>query len=187
MQSVSDNLILWITLALLVVLFLLVGQKAAPSDVKLKADAGYKRPMFAFEMNSGEAAQMFESWNDDTKEKMRTALVWDYLFIFIYPATFATACFIAARFLDGKGIIPFKYGLIVIFLQLAAALLDALENFSLLKILNDATNKILPQIAKLCAVMKFSFIAVGLIYAIIIGGGMWLILLFRNIFINRAI
>ena len=186
-MHISDDLILWATLVLLIVLFLLVGQKAAPEGVKLKNDAGYKRPMLAFELNAGEAAQMFESWNDETKGKLRAALLWDYLFIFIYPATFATACFIAARFLDGRGIIPFKYGLMVMLLQLAAAMLDAVENFALLKILNDAPNKFLPAIAKWCAVTKFGFIVVGLIFAIIIGGGTWLILLVKNLFGERTV
>jgi uncharacterized membrane protein YeiB len=187
MQSIfSDDLILWATLMLLIVLFLLVGQKTAAADVKLLENAGYKRPMFAFEMNSGEASKMFQSWNDETKGKLRAALLWDFLFIFIYPAAIAAACFIAARFLDAREIIPLKYGLIVMLLQLVAAALDAVENFALLKVLNDETNKLLPTIAKWCAVTKFSFIVIGLFYAIIIGGGTWLILLVKNLFVAKT-
>jgi hypothetical protein len=95
---------------------------------------------------------MFKSWNEATKNRLRTALLWDYLFIFIYPAAIAVACFIAARFLDNRELIAFKYSLIIICLQLIAAMLDATENFGLLKVLDGPIERLWPQIARWCAI-----------------------------------
>jgi hypothetical protein len=167
---VNDDFILWVTLAILLGLVVLIGQKAGASSVELKVDAGYKRPMIALEMNGGAASRMFKSWDETTRESLRKAVLWDYLFIFIYPAAIATACFIAARFLDRSGIISLKYGLIIMCLQLVAAAFDAIENYALLKVLDGATSNPWPQMARWCALTKFSFILVGGFYVLIVGG-----------------
>jgi hypothetical protein len=175
--NITDDWLLWIVLALLLLLVVLVGQKAGARTVHLKDNSGYTHPMLAFELNAGAAPDMFTSWDECTKSQLRTALLWDYLFIFLYPASIATACFIAARFLDRKGYIPFKYSLIVISLQLIAALFDATENFALLKVLSGPIESPWPQLARACAISKFGLVIVGVLYAIGVGGGSWLVTL----------
>lgn len=175
--NITDDWLLWIILALLLLLFALVGPKAGASSVELKDNAGYKRPMLALEFNAGAAPEMFKSWDESTRSLLRTALLWDYLFIFIYPAAIATACFIAGRFLDNHGIIAFKYSLIVICLQLVAAMFDATENFALLKVLHGPIESPWPQVARFFAISKFGLAIAGSAYALIIGGGAWLITL----------
>lgn len=178
---VTDNWLLWMVLAILLLLVVLVGPKTGAGAVELNANAGYKRPMIALELNAGAAPDMFKSWNESTKSQLRTALLWDYLFIFIYPAAIATSCFIAARFLDTRGIVAFKYSLIIIVLQLVAAAFDATENFALLEVLRGPIESPWPQIARVCAIFKFSLVIVGAGYALIVGGGAWLItLISRN-------
>src|SRR6266550_2601741 len=82
--SLSDTWWLWITLAVLLVLVSLVGQKASADGVELTPDyVRYRKPMLAFELNAGAAREMFENW-EQSKVKLRLALLWDYLFIFIY-------------------------------------------------------------------------------------------------------
>ena len=175
--SLSDNWLLWITLAILLVLLTLVGQRASADGAELASNyVRHKKPMLAFELDAGAAPEMFRGW-DDAKSKLRLALLWDFLFIFIYPAAIATACFIAARFLDSHGILAFKYGLVIMFAQLVAAGLDASENFALLRVLRGPKQSPWPQIAKWCALGKFSLILVGVAYALILGGGAWLITL----------
>lgn len=178
--NIPDNWLPWIVLALMLLLFLLVGQKAGADTVELKADAGYKRPMLALEMNAGAAPRMFRSWDESTKSKLRTALWWDFLFIFIYPSAIATSCFIAGRFLDSRGIVAFRYTLIIIFLQLVAALFDATENFALLRVLRGPIESPWPQLARWCALCKFGLIIIGIVYSLILGGGAWLISLFTR-------
>jgi len=175
--NITDDWLLWIVLALLLLLIALVGPKAGAGTVQLKDHSGYAHPMIVFELNAGAAPDLFTSWDESTKGQLRTALLWDYLFIFIYPAAIATACFIAARFLDTRGIIPFKYSLIVISLQLVAALFDATENFALLKVLSGPIESPWPQLARACATSKFGLVIVGALYAIGVGGGAWLVTL----------
>lgn len=179
-MTIPDNWLLWAVLFILIGLVAAVGKKASASEVKLKPEAGYSRPMIAFEMNAGAAPDLFKAWNEETKHRLRTALLWDYLFLFIYPAAIATACFIAARYLDNRGIVAFKYGLIIICLQLVAAMFDAVENYALLKVLQGPIESPWPQMARWCAIAKFSLIFIGGAYAIILGGGVWLITLIRK-------
>ena len=176
--SIADDKLLWAVLAILLVLVVVVGQKASASEVKLKP--GYERPMLAFELNAGKAPEIFESWDEATKAKLRTALLWDYLFIFIYPAAGATSCFIAGRFLESRNLLPLKYGLIMMCLQLFAAVLDASENFALLKVLRGPIASPWPQTAKWCATFKFGLILLGIAY--VTGGiGVWLYGLLRTL------
>jgi hypothetical protein len=168
--SIADDKLLLAVFAILLGLVALVGQKASASDVKLKA--GYKRPMLALEMNASKAPEIFESWDETTRAALRTALLWDYLFIFIYPAAIATCCFIASRFLDNKEILSVKYGLIIMCLQLIAAMLDAIENFALLKVLRGPIESPWPQTARWCATFKFGIILLGIVY-VVIGIGVW--------------
>lgn len=176
--SIADDKLLWAVLAILLVLVFVVGQKASASDVKLKL--GYKRPMLAFELNAGKAPEIFECWDEATKTTLRTALLWDYLFIFIYPAAIATSCFIAGRFLESQNFLPLKYGLIIMCLQLVAAMLDAAENFALLKVLRGPIESPWPQTARWCATFKFGLIIVGIAY-VTLGIGVWLYGLLRTL------
>ena len=178
--AMSDSSILWILLIVLLGLIILIGPRASASDVQLNENTGYKRPMLAFEMNAGLAPQLFKTWSPTTKNQLRTALHWDFLFIFIYPAAIAASCFIAGRYLESSGIAAFKYTLIIVFLQLIAALFDATENFILLYILDGVAEGPWPQIAKWCAVVKFMIIGLGILYSIGLGGGVWIINLFRR-------
>jgi len=175
--NITDDWLLWVILAVLMLFVVLVGPKASASGVELKDGAGYKRPMLALELNAGAAPGMFKTWDESTRSQLRTALLWDYLFIFIYPAAIATACFIAARFLDNHRIIAFKYSLIIIGLQLVAAVFDATENFALLKVLSGPIESPWPQLARVCAITKFGLVIVGSAYALVIGAGAWLITL----------
>jgi hypothetical protein len=179
--NIPDNWLPWVVLVILVLLVIVVGPKASASDVKLNPNSGYKYPMLAFELNAAAAPTMFKDW-EQSKSKLKTALQWDFLFIFIYSASIATACFIAARFLDSKKgwAVPFKYSLIVICLQLVAAMFDASENVSLLKVLQGPIESPWPQLARWCAICKFSLIIVGLVYSLIFGIGAWLFSLFTK-------
>lgn len=79
---------------------------------------------------------------------------------------------------------PFEYGLIIVRLQLFAAMLDAAENFALLKILGETIRNPWPQIARWCAILKF--VIAGVTYVLIVGGGTWLIMFLRGVFINKV-
>ena len=67
-----------------------------------------------------------------TRGRLRNALMWDYLFILIYPLAISAACLIAGRYLDRLNVIAFRVTLLVILLQAVAALCDVMENYALL-------------------------------------------------------
>lgn len=164
LPGVVDSNLPWAVLVILLGLVALVGPKAGASDVKFKEGVDYKRPMLTFELHAAQAPDIFDSWNE-AKARLRAALLWDYLFIFIYPAAIATSCFLAGRFLDSRGIIPFKVTLVVMCLQLLAAAFDAAENFALLKVIGGSMAG-WPQVARWCAILKFSLVALGTAYAL---------------------
>jgi len=176
----ADDRFLWGLLAALIALAVVVGRKTGAGEVELNACAPYKQPIIALELNAGEAPEMFKSWDEETKNRLRRALAWDYIFIFIYPAAIATACLIAGKFLHAKGIIGFRYSLIVIAFQFVAAILDGIENFALLRVLKGPIEGSWPHIARWCAIFKFGFVFLGIGYALVIGGGAWLISLISS-------
>jgi hypothetical protein len=171
--NIPDGWLIWAALIVLNLLALFVGQKASAGDVELKCSAGYKRPMLALELNAGAAPEMYKCWDESTKKSLRTALLWDYLFIFIYSASISAAGFLVARYLDNQQFLAFEYSLIIFFLQLIAAVLDATENVALLKVLRGPIASPWPQLARGCAILKFSLISVNLAY-VLFGVGVWL-------------
>ena len=174
-SSIDESWRLWGTLVVLLVLVIVIGKKASAEGVTLKDTAGYTHPMLALEMNARAADVMFTVWNDETKDSLKTALHWDYVFLFVYPAAVAVSCFIAGGFLHRAGIVPFNYSLIIICLQLIAPVLDAVENYALLKVLSGPIVSPWPELARWCAIGKFSLVLLGIGYALLLGGGVWLL------------
>ena len=156
LTNLSGGWVLFAACAALAVLFALVGMKASAGELKLKPDAGYDKPMLAFELNAGAATQMFESWDAETKSVLRTALMWDFLFIFIYPGLIAAVCLVGARYLDARGYLGLRVSIFFILLALFAAALDAVENCALLGVLGGQEANLLPAVARWCAIVKFA-------------------------------
>src|ERR687884_1218410 len=175
--EVADSRLLWILFLILFSLACWVGIFKA--DPQLEGRKKGERPMVAFELagSPDESKKLLDFWKErdkDAYEKFRIALVWDFVFIFLYPASTAVACFIATRFLSARGIMDFRYGLALMLLQLLAAIFDATENLSLLRILQGPIESPWPQIAKWCAIPKFVIVGAGTLYALF-GGLVWLV------------
>ena len=84
----------------------------------------------------------------------------------IYSTALALACVLAAGVLSSKR--WRSIGLVLAWGAWAAAIFDATENLALTKILFDATAiDPWPQIAAICATIKFALIALGIFYALI--------------------
>src|SRR2546421_7347663 len=102
-----DYLSLWITFFILFVLSLWVGNKA-DVHLKNKKEFPYGKPMAAFEkagdvkkaLDILNAAKEADDSNDnEIRNKYRTALGWDFLFIFIYPLCGIVGCLLVVKFL----------------------------------------------------------------------------------------
>src|SRR5215207_3031652 len=87
----------------------------------------------------------------------------DYLFMPVYALALAFGTLLAARRHDG---IIHSIGALAGYGVFAAALFDAVENYTLLQILIGNPQPSYPSIAAFCAVMEFSLIVFGLIYGL---------------------
>jgi hypothetical protein len=161
---------LGIILMVLTVLTLWVGNKAKPQI----EGSPYESPMIEFE-KAGSVAQVetflreVEKADPDARRKLDTAIRWDYLFLFIYPALIAVGCLIVINFLEAKKLWGVMLGLILIALQPLAGLFDAVENYALLRMLGGSLKNPWPQIAKWFATVKFGIVYAGLGYMIVYG------------------
>lgn len=163
----ADYLGLWVAFLLLTLLALWVGDRAGPKlEGKEKAPS---RPMFAFEMAGdaeGAAKVLNESEKADpnARAKFKTALGWDFLFIFIYPLCGAVGCLLVIKYLSAHELPGVRLGFVLLALLPVAALLDAAENYSLLKILRGPIESPWPQVARWCAIPKFAIVGLVLLY-----------------------
>lgn len=156
---------LWLILIVLLVLIYFVGRKVSPPNLLVEGGE-YSRPLLALEQEPTAKEKVFKSWDEDTKEKLRSALRWDFLFILIYPLSSIIACFIAGRFLDSAQILSFRISFVIILLQLVAGLFDVIENTILLQVIDGLTSNVWLTIARISTIGKFGLIALGMLHAI---------------------
>lgn len=170
---------LWVAFFALLILFVLVGGRARPGfsgqeQQKIKEELG-REPILALELGGSVAEtqrvlKVSREANAGAAEKFRAAIAWDYLFLFIYPAWIAVGCMIVSRFVSEKGLPGAQLGLFLIIIQPVAALLDAVENYAMLRVLDGPVRSPWPQIARWCALPKFAItIVTGVGYVIIYG------------------
>lgn len=167
---------LWAAFIILSLLFLWSGNKADP-HIEVK-NSPYRRPMFSFELagtpERGERVLKAAEEDDaQARQKFRTALHWDYLFIFIYTACFIVGSSIVVKFLSSHNWPGARVGLVILALLPVAGILDAVENYALLRVLDGAVEKPWPQLAMWCAAIKFSILAVAFFYEFF-GAAFWL-------------
>lgn len=121
------------------------------------------------------AQAIIDSWDARARLYAAFGLGLDYLFMVSYALAIGLGCLRAAgvmgrRWPQGAGLGRLLAGGLA-----AAALLDAVENFALTKmLLAGAASAPWPALAAGCAAVKFVLIGLGLLYALA-GGVMWAI------------
>jgi len=111
------------------------------------------------------AGEILNSWNHNAQLHAAFSLGLDFLFILLYSTTIGMACVWAGQVLARDrwplvGVaVPLAWGLWL------AAILDAVENFSLIKVLYGPIASPWPAVARICAMIKFGLVFIGLIYA----------------------
>jgi hypothetical protein len=111
------------------------------------------------------AGEMLASWDADARVRAGFIQGLDFLFPLVYSTTFGLACSWAggvlrsARWPLAALSIPLAWG------QWLAALFDAIENIALVILLFGALASPWPEVAMLCACLKFGLLFIGLIYA----------------------
>jgi len=133
------------------------------------ADAGASIVDFELAGMLDKAQAIMHGWGEDNRQLARRQTVVDFVFLVLYLLTIALGCGLAARQFSA-GSWPATVGLYLAWAQLAAGLLDAVEDVALLRLLQGAQHPSRPLIARWCALPKFSIVGVGIIYVLI---GVW--------------
>ncbi len=135
-----------------------------PLDVPLQTSAA-PSGIVSFELartfDSSQA--MINSWDEDARLTAAFGLGFDYLFMPVYALALSLGLLLAG---SGKAS---WYRRMTVWLgwgALAAALFDAVENYSLWQALTGSMNPSFPQIAAFCATIKFIFLITGLLTAL---------------------
>jgi hypothetical protein len=152
-------ILLGFTLVLMVSLQVIGGPlqtKAAPSGIISYELAG----------NLANARGMLDSWGSDGRVFAALSLGLDYLFLVAYSITIALGCRIVAGNLHPRFGLLIRLGILLSWGQFLAALLDALENYALIRILLGSGNALWPSTALWSAVPKFAFVVLGILYVL---------------------
>lgn len=141
--------------------------------------------IISFELSGSllESLKIITSWNSTAQIYAGFSLGLDYFFLFAYSFfLYATSVHLATQYKD-KMIFVYRIGLSVGLLQLSAGLLDAIENYMLLRLLSGSYDEIFSILAYYCASVKFIFVGIGMLYilSILLTTGM------QNKFIHRSI
>jgi len=119
---------------------------------------------FEFAGNVTNAKQILVSWGPRGATYAGMSLGLDFLFLFSYAGAIGLGCVLAARGLSQRSKTFFLLAAPLAWGQLCAALLDAVENISLIQVLLGVESSLWPALALWCAIPKFIIVAMGLLY-----------------------
>ncbi|MCK5310667.1 MAG: hypothetical protein KAJ62_01065 [Desulfobacteraceae bacterium] len=112
------------------------------------------------------AQSMIKSWGEHGQIYAGLSLGLDYLFLIVYACAIGLGCVLIGQKLSEKFILAESIGTIIAWGLIIAALLDAVENYALIKILLGSVQEFWLTIAWFCAAPKFVLVGLGLIYLI---------------------
>ena len=110
------------------------------------------------------AQSMVESWGQTGQAYAGLNLGLDYVYLIAYSSCIALGCGLVARSLSRRGEFLSSVGAVLAWAQFGAALLDAVENYALIRVLLGSQQALWPAVARWCAIPKFLIIAAGLVY-----------------------
>jgi len=128
---------------------------------------------FELARNVTQAQTILNSWDEAAQLRAAFSLGLDYLFIPLYAITLTLTCLWAVRFQRERRRFPTWLvtiglpGVILAWTQSLAAGLDIIENIALARMLFSVVTPPWPQIASLCATIKFSLVATGIVYSLV--------------------
>jgi uncharacterized membrane protein YhaH (DUF805 family) len=110
------------------------------------------------------AQEILDSWNYEARLHAAFSLGFDYLFMGLYSTTIALACLWGSRVMHAARWPGVLLGILLAWSLWLAAVSDGIENVALSLILFNVPAAPWPQIAQVCAILKFLLIFAGLIY-----------------------
>ncbi|MFC2023842.1 hypothetical protein ACFLT5_03815 [Chloroflexota bacterium] len=133
---------------------------------------------FEFAGTLARVQEILASWSTTGQIYAGLNLGLDYLFLVSYGAAIGLGCVLVARNLPQRLGRLRSLGIVLAWGLIAAALLDVLENYALIRLLLGAQSEQWPALAFWCAVPKFLLVGAGLAY--IVAGAV--AALFRRLF-----
>jgi hypothetical protein len=112
------------------------------------------------------AQRMLDSWGEQGRVSAGLSLGFDYLFLIVYAACISLGCVLVARALRDRVKIFASIGSLLAWAQILAAMLDAIENYALIRVLLGSNQNLWPGLARFCAGPKFLIVLAGLLYII---------------------
>lgn len=113
------------------------------------------------------ATRILTAWGPEGRVHAGLSLGLDYLFLVLYPLSIGLACLLVAEGLKRRWAGLAKAGRVLAWAQPVAGLLDAIENFALIKLLLGSTAPLWPTLAWWTALPKFLIVAAGLLYVLV--------------------
>jgi len=110
------------------------------------------------------AQAIIDSWDTNARMSASLSLGLDYLFLVVYSTTIALGCLWSGELLKRMNWPLGGLATILAWLLWLAALMDAVENYALIRMLFGSVVSPLPAVAVICAGIKFGLIFAGLVY-----------------------
>jgi hypothetical protein len=120
---------------------------------------------FEFAGSGLRVERILSSWSSHARQQAMLSLGVDSLYLVLYPAFIALACVRVGIRLEPSGSQLQRVGFGLAWLVLLAAPLDAVENYALIRLVTDGPADFWAQLARMCAIPKFTLVALGLVYA----------------------
>lgn len=122
---------------------------------------------FEFAGNLEQVERILTSWDQVARLHAALSLGLDYLYLVVYALAIGVTCLKVAAFWQGKWPALSRLGFWLGWSQSVAALLDAVENLALIRLLLGATTPFWPRVAQICATLKFLLVLAGLVYVLL--------------------
>jgi len=122
---------------------------------------------FEFAGDLSAAQNMVNSWGQTGRVYAGLNLGLDYLFLLAYASAIGLGCVLVARSFSPRKRFLADLGNLIAYAQIAAALLDGVENYALIRVLFGTEMAVWPVVARWSAFPKFAIVGAGLIYVMI--------------------
>ncbi|MBC7228599.1 MAG: hypothetical protein H5T61_15430 [Thermoflexales bacterium] len=119
---------------------------------------------FQFARDLESARRILTSWGPEARVYAGLSLGLDYLFMAAYACALGLGCVLVARRLGRWGGGLAALGVMFSWGQWLAALLDAVENYALIRLLLGSERALWPALAWGCALPKFLLVGLGVLF-----------------------
>lgn len=153
----------WLALAATLVIAFLLQSLSAPYCTAAPGEtARYNIVHFEFAGKPEKAQTIVDSWGEAGRAALVNQVLVDYAFLIAYPSAIALGILLVLRNTSSRR--AWAFGRFLAWGQLAAGLLDAIENAALIGILRGHVQSPLPEIAYWCAAPKFALVLAGVLF-----------------------